>query len=108
MLTGKKRQDSTSFAKLFEETSSRTSFAEGQIVKGKVVGIHGREAIIDIGYKSEGILDLEEFVSSDAVRVGDEIEVLFEKLDDDNGMAIVSKRKADRQKCWDQLRVFQN
>ncbi|OGW85446.1 MAG: 30S ribosomal protein S1 [Omnitrophica bacterium RIFCSPHIGHO2_02_FULL_46_11] len=92
---------STSFAELYEQTFK--SVKEGQIVKGKVITILRREAIIDIGYKSEGILPLQELDDPSATKVGDEIEVLFEGLDEESGMAVLSKRKAERQKCWDDL-----
>lgn len=96
-----KKSGSSSFADLYEETLK--NFSEGQIVKGKVVAVQGREAVVDIGFKSEGILPLEEFNDPTHVKVGDEVEVLFEGLEEENGMALLSKRKAERQKCWDDL-----
>ncbi|MBI1978075.1 MAG: 30S ribosomal protein S1 [Candidatus Omnitrophica bacterium] len=101
MFTDENRPKSTTFAELYEKTLKTVS--EGQIVKGKVIAIRGREAIVDIGYKSEGILQLDEFNDPSSIKVGEEIEVLFESLDDENGMVILSKRKAERQKCWDDL-----
>ena len=89
------------FDKLYDETIKR--FTEGQIVKGKVVAIWAKEALIDIGYKSEGLLSLEEFQDPSSLKVGDEVEVLFESLEDEQGMVVVSKRKADRLKCWNQI-----
>ena len=100
MLTGEKNKKST-FAELYEQTLK--NIKEGQIVKGKVIAVSGREAIIDIGYKSEGILQLDEFDDPEKIKVGDEIEVLFESLEDESGMVVLSKRKAERQKCWDDL-----
>ncbi|MBI4358177.1 MAG: 30S ribosomal protein S1 [Candidatus Omnitrophica bacterium] len=101
MLTDKNDARQASFAELYEKTLKRVT--EGQIVKGKVIAVHGREAIVDIGYKSEGILQLEELNDPASVKIGDEIEVLFESLDEESGMVILSKRKAERQKCWDDL-----
>ncbi len=92
---------SSSFAELFEQTLK--NFSEGQIVKGRVVAVLGREAVIDIGYKSEGILKLNEFDDPASIKVGDEIDVLFEAIEDEDGMVVLSKRKADRQRCWDDL-----
>ncbi len=100
MLTEEKKESST-FAELYEQTLK--SIKEGQIVKGKVIAVSGREAIIDIGYKSEGVLQLDEFDEPKKLKVGDEIEVLFESLEDESGMVVLSKRKAERQKCWDDL-----
>ena len=102
MLTDEKDRKAATFAELYEKTVKAVK--EGEIVKGKVIAIHqGREAIVDIGYKSEGILPLDEFNDPASIKVGDEIEVLFESLDDENGMVVLSKRKAERQKCWDDL-----
>lgn len=102
MLTEEKKPTSTTFAELYEKTTLK-SIKEGQIVKGKVISVSGREAIIDIGYKSEGILQLNEFDDPQKIKVGEEIEVLFESLEDESGMVVLSKRKAEKQKCWDDL-----
>ena len=98
---GKEDIKESSFAELYENTLKNVK--EGEIVKGKIIAIQKREVIIDIGYKSEGILPLEELNDPSSIKVGDEIEVLFESLDDENGMVVLSKRKAERQKCWDDL-----
>src|SRR3989338_8939133 len=92
---------STAFARLYE--SSIKTYAEGEIVKGKVIEIRGKEALIDINYKSEGLLPLEEFPNPETIKVGDEVEVMFESLEGENGMLVLSKRRADYQKCWDGL-----
>lgn len=102
MLTEEQKPTATTFAQLYEKTTLK-SIKEGQIVKGKVISVSGREAIIDIGYKSEGILQLDEFDDPQKIKVGEEIEVLFESLEDESGMAVLSKRKAEKQKCWDDL-----
>lgn len=91
----------TDFEKLYADTIK--SFSEGEIVKGRVVAVSGKEALVDIGYKSEGLLNLEELPDPSALRIGDEIEVLFEYHEDEEGMVIVSKRKADRQRCWNKI-----
>lgn len=92
---------SSQFAKLYEKTLQ--SFKEGDLVKGQVVAIRRNEVVIDIGYKAEGILSLEEFTDPDEIKVGSELEVLFESFDDEAGSVILSKRKADRQRAWDEL-----
>lgn len=91
------------FGKLYEDTIK--NFTEGQIVKGRVVAIWAKEALIDIGYKSEGPLSLEEFPDPSSLKVGDEVEVLFESVEDEKGMVVVSKRKADRLRCWNRILV---
>jgi len=102
MLTEERTPTSSSFAELYEKTTLK-NIKEGQIVKGKIISVNGREAIIDIGYKSEGVLQLDEFDDPEKLKVGEEIEVLFESLEDESGMVVLSKRKAERQKCWDDL-----
>jgi small subunit ribosomal protein S1 len=88
-------------AKLYDETVK--NFTEGQIVKGRVVALLVKEVLIDIGYKSEGRLSLDEFPNPSSVKVGDTVEVLFEASENDEGMVVVSKRKADRLKCWNNI-----
>lgn len=89
------------FAKLYRE--SITSFNEGEIVKGKIVGITSKEVIVDIGYKSEGAISLSEFQDPDALKIGDEMEVYLESKEDDNGMVVLSKQKAERAVGWDMV-----
>ncbi len=101
MISDKKTERALSFSQLFEESAK--DFTEGQIVKGTIVSIQGREAIVDIAYKSEGMLDLSEFAEPESLKVGDEVEVLLEALENEEGMVVLSKRRADRQKCWDGL-----
>ncbi|MBI4431799.1 MAG: 30S ribosomal protein S1 [Candidatus Omnitrophica bacterium] len=88
-------------AALYE--SSLADVQENSIVQGVVVEIKKRQAIVDIGYKSEGILDIDEFPEPEKIRVGSEVEVLFESYDDEQGIVILSKRKADRLKCWNDI-----
>ncbi len=92
---------SSSFAELYEH--SIKTYSEGEIVKGIVIAIRGKEALIDINYKSEGLLSLDEFPNPETIKVGDEVEVMFESLEGENGMIVLSKRRADYQKCWDGL-----
>lgn len=89
------------FDKLYEDTIK--NFLPGEIVKGTVIAIWEREALIDIGYKSEGVLELNELDDPASLKIGDELDVLFERLDDKEGMVVVSKRKADRQRCWNEI-----
>jgi small subunit ribosomal protein S1 len=89
------------FDKMYEETIK--NFTEGQIVKGKIVALWQNEALIDIGYKSEGLLSFDEFPNASLLKVGDEVEVLFEAIENEKGMVALSKRKADRLKCWNQI-----
>src|SRR2546423_13070834 len=83
-------------------------FREGSIVKGRVLEIRPREVLVDIGYKSEGVIPSAEFDNIEDLRVGDEVEVLLERLENDQGMVVLSKEKAAFKQNWDKiLKVFQ-
>lgn len=86
---------------LYEKTILK--FEEGQIVKGKIVHLTKKEVFVDIGYKSEGIILLNEFASSEKPKVGDEIDVLLESKEDENGMVVLSKEKVERARGWDRI-----
>jgi small subunit ribosomal protein S1 len=83
-------------------------FREGSIVKGRVLEIRPREVLVDIGYKSEGIIPSAEFDNIDALEVGDEVDVLLERLENDEGMVVLSKEKAAYRQNWNKIAsVFQ-
>jgi small subunit ribosomal protein S1 len=83
-------------------------FREGSIVKGHVLEIRPREVLVDIGYKSEGVIPASEFDDIEDLQVGDEVEVLLERLEDDQGMVKLSKEKAAHKQNWDKIvKVFQ-
>jgi small subunit ribosomal protein S1 len=82
---------------------SMRSFAEGSIVKGRILQRRPNEVLIDIGYKSEGVISLSEFEESDALAVGDEVEVLLERLENDEGMVVLSKEKAAQKQNWEKI-----
>ncbi|MFH2145874.1 MAG: 30S ribosomal protein S1 [Candidatus Omnitrophota bacterium] len=97
-------KDSSVFAKELEQFEQELKVLnEGEIIKGKVVSIVKNEVLVDIGYKSEGILSLDEFDNPAEISAGDEIDVLLENKEDENGMVIVSKRKADRTLGWEKI-----
>jgi small subunit ribosomal protein S1 len=79
------------------------SFAEGSIVKGRILQRRPSEVLIDIGYKSEGVISLSEFEESDSLAVGDEVEVLLERLENDEGMVVLSKEKAAQKQNWEKI-----
>jgi len=87
---------------------SPASFATGQIVKGTVIEVRPKEVLVDIGYKSEGVIPANEFEDIKAVKLGDEIDVLIEKLEDKEGMVILSKEKAEFKKNWDKILTICN
>ncbi len=78
----------------------QTDFVEGSIYKGKVVEKRDSGALLDIGYKAEGYLSKEEFLDWENIKVGDEVDVLLEELENDNSMPGISSKKAVFQKSW--------
>jgi small subunit ribosomal protein S1 len=83
-------------------------FREGSIVKGRILEIRPREVLVDIGYKSEGVISINEFEDIQSLEVGDEVDVLLERLENDEGMVILSKEKAAYRQNWNKIAaVFQ-
>jgi len=83
-------------------------FAAGEIVKGTVIEVRPKEVLVDIGYKSEGVIPANEFEDIKAVKVGDQIDVLIEKLEDKDGMVVLSKEKAEFKQNWDKILTICN
>jgi small subunit ribosomal protein S1 len=86
-----------------EALKQSRSFAAGEIVNGTIIEVRSKEVLVDIGYKSEGVVSASEFDDMSAVKVGDVIEVLIEKLEDKEGMVILSKEKAEFKKNWEKI-----
>ncbi|WP_395732296.1 30S ribosomal protein S1 [Prosthecobacter sp.] len=76
--------------------------SEGSIVKGKILEIKPQVILVDIGYKSEGAIPSNEFEDED-IQVGDEVEVLLERLENDEGMVVLSKEKAAHRQNWEKI-----
>jgi small subunit ribosomal protein S1 len=96
-----RREEPEDFQTLYEE--SLTAIEEGQILKGTVMEITPDHITVDVGYKSEGQIPMQEFLRRNRkvdVKVGDQIEVLLEKKDNEEGLLILSKEKADRVNVW--------
>ncbi len=83
-------------------------FAAGNIVKGTIIEVRPKEVLVDIGYKSEGVISANEFEDIKTVKVGDEIDVLIEKLEDREGMVVLSKEKAEFKKNWERILTICN
>ncbi|MFH0900222.1 MAG: 30S ribosomal protein S1 [Pseudomonadota bacterium] len=101
-----KGEEEESFAALFEESIRKEDIREGEIVSGTVIQVTKDFVVVDIGYKSEGQVAIDEFVSSDGavgVKEGDRISVLLESRENENGLCVLSKEKADRLKVWDEI-----
>jgi small subunit ribosomal protein S1 len=81
-----------------------TEFEEGEVVRGRVVHVGSSEVLVDVGYKSEGAIPIEEFQrSGELPRVGDELDVYLEAKEDSEGLIVLSKDKADKIKVWDAI-----
>lgn len=94
------------FADLLAESFGKDTNIEGSVVRGFVVEIEGDAVLIDVGLKSEGRIPLKELVSPGQeadVKIGDEIEVYVERMEDRNGQAVLSRDKARREEAWSLL-----
>ena len=80
------------------------AFDPGKIVSGKVIRLEGDDVLVDVGYKSEGVVSLDEWNDQpEKPQAGDEIEVLLEDFEDEFGLVLLSKRKADRIREWEKI-----
>jgi small subunit ribosomal protein S1 len=96
--------DEESFAALFEASLANQELREGEIVKGEVIELRPDHAVVDIGYKSEGTIALNEFgKEKNSVQVGSKVDVLLVRWEDDDGLIVLSKEKADKLKVWDEI-----
>jgi small subunit ribosomal protein S1 len=81
---------------------------QGEIVKGIIIEVRPKEVLVDIGYKSEGVIPNNEFIDFDAVKVGGEIDVLIEKLENKEGTVVLSHEKAEFKKNWERILTICN
>src|SRR5690606_18371606 len=86
------------------DADSMKNLEEGEIRRGRIVRVDADEVVVDIGFKSEGVIPLSEFGDPDAIRVGDEIDVFLEKMETQDGLVVLSKQRADFLKVWDRVR----
>jgi small subunit ribosomal protein S1 len=84
-------------------TDEVQDFSPGAIIKGRVSGVAGDDFVVELGLKSEGVLERSEFDEPDAVEVGTEVRVLLEDVEGDTGLVKISKRKADRIINWEAI-----
>ena len=86
-----------------------SEITENSLIQGRVVGMNDRDVLIDIGFKSEGIIDRSEFKKEELPSIGDQVEVYLEFIEDASGNTILSKEKADFMKRWKELNdAFEN
>jgi small subunit ribosomal protein S1 len=97
------QMDRNALAALYEETFR--NFEEGTIIEGQIVAINHGRVVVDIGYKSEGIVPGDQFSSEElqALKVGDRLVVYIEEREDEDGNLVLSKEKADKMKVWEDL-----
>jgi len=88
---------------MYEGTMSQ--IVEGEIVKSKVLRVTDNAVILDVGFKSEGSVPLDEFKDPHLLKEGDEVEVFLEHLEDQEGAVVLSKKKADFMRVWEKIRV---
>jgi small subunit ribosomal protein S1 len=96
-----RKDEGEDFQRLYE--GSLTTIEEGQILKGRVIDITPDHVTVDVGYKSEGQIPIREFLKRDKkvdVKIGDRIDVLLEKKENEEGFLILSKEKADKVTVW--------
>jgi small subunit ribosomal protein S1 len=84
--------------------STLKDIEEGEIVKGRVIGVTKEDVIVDVGFKSEGIIPLSEFPEPVNIKLGDEIEVYLEAIENQDGQLVLSKQKADFLRVWDNIK----
>jgi len=88
-------------AKMYEDTLK--DFAVGSIIPGKILEVRGDGVLVDIGYKSEGMIPSGEFADISTVKPGDVLNVMLEEIEDDEGMVMLSKTKAEQQERWNKV-----
>ncbi len=101
--TGERKQEA--LMEMYEESIMRVR--EGEVVQGKIIQIDKEFVLVDIGYKSEGQVSLEEFIGPDGTveaAVGDTIDIMVERWEDEDGIVLLSKEKASRIKIWDDIK----
>ncbi|MFC1709156.1 30S ribosomal protein S1 [Candidatus Omnitrophota bacterium] len=95
------KEEKMDFKTLYE--TSLKEIHDGQILTGKIVKVGENEILVDIGYKSEGIIPISEFLSKNELEVGKEIQVFVESKENDDGMMVLSREKARRLHGWDTI-----
>jgi small subunit ribosomal protein S1 len=89
------------YIELYEKTFN--VIKENEIVKGKVVAVSGNDVLIDIGFKSDGRVSIDEFPDPDNIRIGDEVEIYVEKIEDKEGQLVLSRKRADVIRNWERI-----
>ncbi|MDP2938788.1 MAG: 30S ribosomal protein S1 [Candidatus Omnitrophota bacterium] len=96
-----KQQENKKMSEIYNQTLK--DIKEGQIIKGTIVGITQKDVLVDVGYKSEGIIPLIEFSNPKELKLNQEIEVLVEAKEDEDGRIMLSREKAEKLKGWQRI-----
>ncbi len=103
--SGDEPETMESLMEMYEESFKQ--FEEGQVVTGRIISIDKNHVLVDIGYKSEGQIRIEEFINEEGntdAAIGDSVEVMVEFWDDENEVVNLSKEKAEKVKVWDAIK----
>ncbi|MGE5431639.1 MAG: 30S ribosomal protein S1 [Syntrophomonadaceae bacterium] len=94
-------EEMETLAKLYSQ--SFKDVKEGEIIKGKIVSIQGDSIILDVGFKSEGTIPKSEFNAGDEIKIGEEVEIVIESVEDQEGNLVLSKKRADFLRIWNKI-----
>ncbi|HEX2868521.1 MAG TPA: 30S ribosomal protein S1 [Ignavibacteriales bacterium] len=95
------QEEMETLAKLYSQ--SFKDVKEGEIIKGKIVSIQGDSIILDVGFKSEGTIPKQEFNAGDEIKIGEEVEIVIESVEDQEGNLVLSKKRADFLRIWNKI-----
>ncbi|HWF45079.1 MAG TPA: 30S ribosomal protein S1, partial [Candidatus Kapabacteria bacterium] len=98
---GYSKEDRSELEKLYG--AALTTLTVGEIIKGHIVGINSSEVTVDIGFKSEGVIGRSEFNQTPDIKIGDEIEVFLETMEDKEGRLILSRKRAEFTRTWQRV-----
>src|SRR5436189_1456699 len=105
-----RREEDENYEKLLDQYGAR-KFAEGEVMKGTVLKITDTDVVVDIGYKSEGVIPVAQFIDPSGhvgIKVGDVIDVLLEDTEDGDGHIVLSKEKAEKVRVWEEVEKAYN
>ncbi|MGE5379215.1 MAG: 30S ribosomal protein S1, partial [Candidatus Aminicenantes bacterium] len=95
------QEELETLAKLYSQSFKYVK--EGEIIKGKIVSIQGDSVILDVGFKSEGTIPKSEFTAGDEIKIGEEVEIVIESVEDQEGNLVLSKKRADFLRIWNKI-----
>ncbi len=98
---GLEEKEGSELDKLYE--ASFKTLEEGSIVKGRIIHIRNNDVLLDLGYKAEGIVSRDEFLDPEEVRIGNEVDVYVVSMENDEGLVVLSKRRADKILGWEKI-----